>query len=240
MAVRVLVTRPEPGAAATASRLAAAGFEPVVLPLTGTRPLEPAEAADADAFDAVVATSGAALRHAPPELLRRLCHLPLFAVGERTAEAARAAGFAQATSAGGDSLTLAGHVARSLPAGSRLAYLCGRVRTGSLAERLRREGFAVTVVETYDTLPVERSGEEVAEALSGRPVDAVLLYSANVAVLFARLLAARETGPLLRQARLLCISRRTAQALPQPAQDRAEIAATPDEAALLALFGDAK
>ncbi|MGB5801993.1 MAG: hypothetical protein WBG88_17980, partial [Mesorhizobium sp.] len=36
MARRVLVTRPEPGAAGTAKRLAALGFEPVLLPLTQT------------------------------------------------------------------------------------------------------------------------------------------------------------------------------------------------------------
>jgi uroporphyrinogen-III synthase len=180
------------------------------------------------------------LRHAPAELLRRLCHLPLLAVGERTADAARASGFSGATSAGGDSLMLVGHVVRSLPAGSRLAYLCGRVRTGSLAERLRRGGFAVTVVETYDTLPVERSADEAAKALGSQAVDAALLYSANAAVLFARFLGARETAPLVRQARLLCISQRAAQALPPPAQDRAEIAAAPDETALLALLGDTK
>lgn len=237
---RVLVTRPQPGAGDTARRLAGLGFEAVLLPLTETRAMDIPEPPEARDFDAVVATSGAALRHAPAGLLRDIAHLPIFAVGDRTAELARQAGFARAESAHGDSPALAAHVAQFLPAGSRLAYLCGRVRTGALAERLRRAGFEVTVVETYDTLPVERTDEAAVAALGGRPVDAVLLYSANAAVLFARLLASHRIGALLRPARPLCISARTAQALSPSAQDRAGIAATPDEAALLELLGPAQ
>jgi len=233
---RVLVTRPQPGAIATADRLAGLGFEPVVLPLTATRPLETGELPEAGDFDAVVATSSAALRHAPPQLLRALSPLPLLAVGEATAEAGARAGFARVESGGGDSPALAAHVARSQPPGSRLLYLCGRVRTGALAERLRKAGFAVTVFETYDTLPTA-AADEAAAVLGAQPVDAVLLYSANAAVLFARLLASRDAGPLLRNARLLCMSPRTAQALPPAAQQRAEIAAAPDEASLLRLAG---
>lgn len=233
---RVLVTRPQPGAGDTARRLAELGFDPVLLPLTETRAMDIPEPPEARDFDAVVATSGAALRHAPRDMMRGMARLPLFAVGDRTAEVARQAGFERADSAHGDSPALAAHVAKSLPAGSRLAYLCGRVRTGALAERLRKAGFSVMVVETYDTLPVERTDEEAVVALGGRPVDAALLYSANAAVLFARLLASPRIGALLRPARPLCISARTAQALPPSAQDRAGIAAAPDEAALLALL----
>ncbi len=235
---RVLITRPEPGAATTARQLRALGYEAVVLPLTETRAMDVSEPPPASELDAVVATSGAALRHARPDMLRDLTQLPLFAVGDRTADTARAAGFQRVQSANGDSPALATHIARSLPAGSRLAYLCGRVRTGALAERLRKTGFGVAILETYDTLPIGRTDEEVAAALDGKPVDVALLYSANAAVLFARLAAGRA-GFLLRQARMLCISPRTAQALSPAAQDRAEVAATPDEAALLALLGGA-
>ncbi|RVD11473.1 uroporphyrinogen-III synthase, partial [Mesorhizobium sp. M7A.F.Ca.ET.027.02.1.1] len=37
--LRVLVTRPEPGASRTAHRLEEAGFQPVLLPLTETKAL---------------------------------------------------------------------------------------------------------------------------------------------------------------------------------------------------------
>ena len=234
--MRVLVTRPEPGASETARRLTAMGHEPAVLPLTEIRRLDLTDPPDARDFDAVVATSGAALRSAPPALLASLLDLPLFAVGDATAEAARKAGFARAESASGDSPALAAQVVLTLPEGSRIVYLCGRVRTGDLAERLRKAGFAVATVETYDTLPIEFQSSEIGELLEARPVDAVLLYSANAAVLFARLLASREAGPLVRAARLLCMSARAAQALPESARARSEIARTPDEPALLRLL----
>src|SRR5690606_24633298 len=157
----------------------------------------------------------------PPGLLRGLSGLPLFAVGKASAEMARRAGFARAEGAHGDAPALAAHVARSLPAGSRILYLCGRVRTGALAERLREQGYSVTAVEPYDTLPMDRTSGETAAALGGQPVDAALLYSANAATLFAPVLASREIGALLRAARLLCISGRTAGALPPAARGRA-------------------
>ena len=232
--MRVLVTRPEPGASATAAQLEAMGLEPVVLPLSETRPLRMSELPSAGEFDAVAATSATALRHAPPELLRALAHLPLFAVGDKTAATALKAGFAHVESAAGDAPALATHIVRTLKRGSRILYRCGLVRTGGLADALRKSGFAVSAVETYDTVPVERTTEQIGAVLGGRPVDAALLYSANAAVLFARLAATPGVGPLVRAARPICISQRTAQALPQSTCDRAEIAATPDEASLLA------
>lgn len=237
---RVLVTRPQPGAAETARKLAALGFEPVVMPLTETRPMDILDPPDPADFDAVAATSGAALRHAPAGLITGLSRLPLFAVGSRTAGIAREMGFARVESAEGETSALSALIHRALPAGSRIAYLCGRVRTGSLAERLRKAGFAATPVETYDTLPIEWTADTAAAAFAGRPVDAALIYSANAAILFTRLLALPGTGRLLGGARLLCISARAAAALPPSGQARAEIARTPDEAALLGLLGAAE
>ena len=51
---RVLVTRPEPGASRTATRLRAAGHVPVVLPLSEVRPAPPARI-EAKDFAAVAA-----------------------------------------------------------------------------------------------------------------------------------------------------------------------------------------
>lgn len=237
---RILVTRPQPGADATARRLAARGFEPVVMPLTQTQPLDIALPPDGAGFDAVAVTSGAALRHAPAGLLARLEQLPLFAVGARTATVAREMGFAQVETAGGEASALAAHMRRALPAGTRIAYLCGRVRTGALAERLREAGFVVTPLETYDTQPVEWTEETAVAALAGRPVDAALVYSANAAMSLPRLLALPGTERLLGAAQVLCISARTADALPPSLRAKAQVARTPDEAELLVLLGAAE
>lgn len=86
------VLRPEPGNAATARRIEALDLTAIRLPLFEVRalawtPPDPAR------FDALIITSANAVRHGGAALgLYR--HLPVFAVGRATADAARAAGFA--------------------------------------------------------------------------------------------------------------------------------------------------
>src|SRR5262245_6534472 len=103
---RVLVTRPEPGASHTARRLAGAGFEPVILPLTEIRPLPFHRIAGVGAADAIAVTSANAIRHAPQDLISALRQKPLFAVGGETARAAKNAGFADVFEGPGDSAGL--------------------------------------------------------------------------------------------------------------------------------------
>ena len=87
----VLIVRPQPGASATAARAEALGLERVVAPLFEVRPLEWKPPASVS-FQAVLLTSANAARHGG-EGLRAYANLPCYAVGEATAEAARAAGF---------------------------------------------------------------------------------------------------------------------------------------------------
>jgi uroporphyrinogen-III synthase len=88
--VKLLILRPEPGASETAERARAIGLEPVVAPLFAIEKVA-GPAVEADRYDAVLLTSANGARHAPPGLEA----LPCFAVGESTAAAARAAGFAE-------------------------------------------------------------------------------------------------------------------------------------------------
>ena len=90
----ILVLRPEPGASATAKWLRDMGLEPVMLPLFEIAPLD-WDAPDAARFDALALSSANALRHGGSGLAS-LTDLPVYAVGEATATAARAAGFAVA------------------------------------------------------------------------------------------------------------------------------------------------
>jgi uroporphyrinogen-III synthase len=87
----LLVLRPEPGASATARRAEEHGLHPIRYPLFEVHATA-WDAPDPDGFDAMLLTSANTLRCAGPQLdLYR--HLPVFAVGETTAEAARARGF---------------------------------------------------------------------------------------------------------------------------------------------------
>lgn len=102
--MRVLIVRPEPGNGATAEAVRAMGHEPVCVPLFEIAPVA-WDAADPAGFDAVAMTSASAARHGGAGLtLYR--HLPLFAVGEATAAAARDAGFSDVRATAGDAADL--------------------------------------------------------------------------------------------------------------------------------------
>src|SRR4051794_8962650 len=100
----VLVTRPEPGAAETASRVAALGWRPVLAPalVLAPRPFALPRA------QALLLTSRAAARSLDP------MDMPVLAVGEATAAEAQARGFAQVEAAAGDAAALAAQAARRL------------------------------------------------------------------------------------------------------------------------------
>ena len=92
---RVLVLRPEPGATATLRRARERGLEAEAVPLFEVEPVE-WSVPDPSDFDALLLTSANAVRHGGPGL-QALRELPVHAVGEATARAAREAGFAVAT-----------------------------------------------------------------------------------------------------------------------------------------------
>jgi len=219
--MRVLVTRPQPGAGRTARRLAERGHEAVVMPLQEIRGL-PA-ALPAGGFAAVAVTSANALRHAPAALVAGLAGLPVYAVGAETARAAIDAGFAEVAAGPGNAAGLAAQLARILRPGCAIAYPCGRIRKPALEAALAAAGFAVTAIETYETVDLPPRG--------GQPdVDAVLLHAAGA----ARRLAAAFPPPALSGCRFLCLSADVAAALPSAWRERAVIAVRPDEPALLA------
>ena len=147
--MRLLVTRPEPENARTAEALRALGHDVVLAPLLRIEAIAGVEFGSGP-WDAVLLTSGNAVRALATHARHgELAALPLYAVGERSATAARDAGFARAEAAGGDVAALAAHVAAKLPQGSRLLYLAGEDRTGDLAGVLTDAGFVVDVVVTY-------------------------------------------------------------------------------------------
>jgi uroporphyrinogen-III synthase len=224
---RVLVTRPEPGAARTAKMLGQLGFEPVVLPLTQTRALPGAKLAEA--VDLVAITSANALRHAPAALIAELRDLPVFAVGARTAEVARSAGFGKVEDVGGTAALLAAALIERTPAGVGIAYLCGTPRKPILEAQLRQSGRIVHAIETYAAVRLAPDRVEL-EVLAEHGFDAALVYSTESAGALLELLAQLDRH-VWENAAFVCLSLDIAQALPRHL--RVLVAQTPDETSLL-------
>lgn len=236
--MRLLVTRPEPDAAGLARRLTELGHVALVEPLSEIRPL-PFEM-PARRFAAVLLTSrhaaGALAGSDAPAALRRL---PVWCVGEGTAEAARAAGFAQAEAAGENAASLAeGVIARGDPSAGPLLYARGRDVTGNLGERLGRAGFTVCEVVVYTAPASRRLSSETRQGLIDRSIDGVILMSPRAAETFARL-AGLENGPdMVAGVTAYCLSPAVAERLGDLGM-RCVVAARPTLDALLGAIGKA-
>jgi uroporphyrinogen-III synthase len=229
---RVLVTRSEPGASETAERLVALGFQPIIEPVFE---IEPTEGVTLPAFDALAFTSANGVRAFATLSPRR--DVPVFCVGARTAEAARAAGFGDATSADGDVSALARLIPGALPQGARLLHSGNEESRGDLTGRLIARGIAAAFVATFRAAPAKSPGPALAAHLTGKPsFDAVLIHSPRAATIlseflrpdFATIGATGGPAPM----NIAAISEAAAEPLRQFAR-RVEIASTPNEEALL-------
>jgi uroporphyrinogen-III synthase len=233
--VRVLVTRPEPGASRTAQRLEDKGFQPILLPLTETVALPVDAGGVAINAAAVAVTSANAVRHAPKEIIAALAALPCHAVGKRTAEAARAAGFLSVSEGPGDAEALADALAGGF-AGQTLAYLCGRVRFPAFENKLEGAGVRVRAIETYDTVALDHSDAAILARLSGQPVEVVLLYSAKAAAIMQALTSRPALRDLFEKTWFFALSGRIGAVLENVVAERLRVAQEPSEDALLELL----
>ena len=240
----VLVTRPHPDDDATASALRARGFEVLQAPMLRFEPVPFQDDADAR-YGAVIVTSANALRAIAPHLdASRLLKLPLFAVGEHTASAARDAGFVEVISASSDAsalrdLVLAGVKARRLKKASPLLYLAGADLARDLAGELGEKGFTVVTHTTYRMMPAASLPREVCDALVANRIEAVLHYSRRSARAF--LDAARSAGVEISTLALpqCCISVAVASILRDAGATHVSAASQPDENALFEALGRA-
>src|ERR1039458_1384726 len=157
----VLVTRPHPDDEATAAARCARGPEGLRGQMLRFEPVAFHDDLDAH-YGAVIVTSANALRGIEPHLAgSRLLKLPLFTVGQHTADAARAAGFDRVISAQGDAAGLRDSIvasarAKELKKASTLLYLAGADLARDLAGELGERGFNVVTHTTYRMIPVSR------------------------------------------------------------------------------------
>ncbi len=233
--VRLLLTRPQPDAARTAVTLRALGHEPIVAPLIGIEVVSEVDP-DRGPWAAILLTSANALWGIAGLAWRDDWRdLPVFAVGDRTAQAVREAGFTAVTSAGGNVNDLAALVAAHLNPPARLLYLTGEDRSGDLASALRARGFVVDMVGVYRAMVAQTLPAQAATALT-RGVDGVLHYSRRSAEAYVS--TARGAGLLASALKPIhfCLSAQVAEPLAQAGAADIRIAPRPVEADLIGLI----
>ncbi|MEK9833228.1 MAG: uroporphyrinogen-III synthase [Rhodospirillaceae bacterium] len=229
--MRVLVTRPQPDADATAAELTARGHTPIVAPLLDIS-MSGDAVVDLDGAQAVLITSANGARALARVTDRR--DIPVFAVGDASAAAARAGGFARTESASGDVETLAALVAERLaPADGRLVHLAGTVTAGDLSGSLTAAGFTVDRAVVYRAEVVHEMPAIVAEALDSRTLDAAMFFSPRTAARFVELAAREGLDAACSGTVALALSSAVAENLgPVPFAD-VRVADAPDQASLL-------
>jgi uroporphyrinogen-III synthase len=234
----VLVTRPHPDNETTAATLRARGFDVLLAPILQFESLTFQDDLDAG-YGAVIVTSANALRGFEwhPEG-RRLLALPLFAVGEHTAAAARRAGFGTVSASNGGVSGLRDDVVARAKAGeldsaSPLLYLAGADLARDLAGDLGERGFSVVTHTTYRMKPVSDLPREACEAFATNQIDAVLHYSRRSARAFVD--AARAGGVEISALAIpqCCISDAVASTVRDAGATQVLTARSPDEVALL-------
>jgi len=217
----VWVTRVQPGADRTADHVRALGAVALVQPLLTIQRLAPhVDLTDVTAL--AFTSTNAVLAFAALSLERSL---PVWAVGQATAQAARAAGFGSVASADGDLSALARLIRSRAPAGQAMLHPRAQEPAGDLGalvgDHAPVRGLAVyAAVPTPGPVPTE--------------FDVVLIHSPRA----AQALAARAHS---NWGHRLAVAISPAAALPLRALDLGgvHVADTPDEAALIAALGKA-
>ena len=215
---RLIILRPEPGASASVGRARRMGLDAVAVPLFEVEPVA-WEPPDATSFEALLLTSANAVR-CGGEALDPLRSLPVHAVGEATAEAAREAGFRIATvgSAGADRLL------GSIEPGQKLLHLTGehRAASGDAGHKIRR-------ATVYRSRQIERP-----EGLDQAQGAVIAIHSPRAGSRFAEL--ADAVGLDRSSIKIAAISEAAAEAAGD-GWETVAVADKPDDSSLLALAG---
>jgi uroporphyrinogen-III synthase len=234
--MKAIVTRPRDDAAPLMHALAERGIDALLAPMLTIRPAPQAARHLAERLtgaQAVLFTSANGVRAFAAASPRR--ELPVLAVGDASAAAARIAGFRSVASADGDIEDLAALVAAHLsPQAGALVHAAGTTVAGDLAGKLTALGFTVHRATLYEAVPAEALDPETAAAMRRGETAAALFFSPRTAATFVRLAAAAGVGDACRPMVAVALSPAVAAALAALSWQAVRVAARPVQADLLA------
>lgn len=231
---RVLITRPAADAAPLKAALEARGFSVLLEPLLTIRHRAGPEL-DLDDVGGLLFTSANGVRAFAERSRRR--DLTAHAVGEATAEAASAAGFARVHSAGGDVGDLAAMVVGLAESGV-LVHAAGSAVAGDLSGLLQKAGFEVRREVLYEAEKSTALSDETRKTIAAGEVDLVLFFSPRSAASFVSLAQAAGLQGAFDGIEAVCLSPAVAEAASGLDWRRVTVASAPDRASLLAALDD--
>jgi uroporphyrinogen-III synthase len=226
--MKIIITRPEEDAGPLAEKLKHMGHEAIVIPVLDIVPRMGIQIPNRH-YQAACLTSANGVRCLRD--VSTILELPIIAVGPQSQKAALQKGFTHVAMRGGDVNGLVAYVTQNLNNHSGpLLYISGSLTSGDLEGQLRRAGFDVDRIITYDALSASLDDKKHLIAAA----DGVMLYSPRSAQYWHTEIMAHNLSEIAGHLKHFCLSANVAAALPQSWDKR--IAKVPTESAMLELL----
>lgn len=233
--MKIIITRPSPDGEIFAGAVSRLGGNPIHSPVMAIRFRD--IDIDFNGIGSLAFTSANGVR--AYSRLSGARNFPVYAVGEATAAAAHAAGFADVRSADGSAESLAALIAESKPT-TEVLHLAGSERAGDLICLLEQRGIGARRLVAYDAEKIELIAPAARAALSDPNENtAVVFFSPRSASLFLDQAAAESVEDRLQGAVAFCLSDEVATALGGSRWSKVAVAKARTAGAMLRLVEDA-
>jgi len=232
--MKLLITRPEQASRILSEKLVSDGHEVLCSALLEIvfRDLENLDLQNVQAFVVTSANGLTALVK-----LTENRDLPLFAVGDKTAKAAKYAGFKTVHSANGDVAALGELIEKkAAPAAGVLVHAGGARLAGDLEKQVLGAGFSYRREILYDANEAETFPETTRAELIAGSLEGILLFSPHTAKVFKRIVDAEGLNTHIEKLDAWCLSSNVAREIDGMGFRRVLIAKRPTEDALLDLI----
>ena len=233
--MRLLITRPEPDGDRTGEILLRLGHRVVQAPMLRRVKLAQPEVDLAPA--AIAFTSRNAIRAVQDwPVAAKWKDLPVFTVGEASAEAAMEVGFSDVRSAKGAGADLAAKISGALSRDATVLYPNANERSDGFENEMQKAGFKLVAIEAYRMEEARALPGEIVRQLNAGEIDGVLLYSERTARVFAGLAEKAGCAAACQGLQFYVLSARIAAVLAPLQGARTLIAGKPDEEHLIHLI----
>ncbi len=232
----IVITRPRDEATGLAAELNARGFDTLVEPMLEIVPV-PADIRALDSYRALVFSSANGVRSFAGRSDVR--SMPAYAVGSRTAECLRMAGFADIRASSGDAEEMAGLIGATLEPKGRVLHMSGVAVARDLEILLEPSGIPVDRLTLYDAVPAAQFSQRLVDALYACTIGDVLFFSVRTAATFGTLLREHGLTDMINSISALCLSRQIADEATRLPWKRVVAAAQPTSQSLIALLSQA-
>lgn len=243
--MKVLITRPEPSATATAEKLLSAGHTPVVFPMSKRQCMKITTQDNLHLASAFIFTSANAIHCFKDTVLleTKLLEKTIYVVGNKTKETAIEIGFTDVRVGAGNGKALAELIIeeykakKTVPsANNPLIYLTAENRTPNLEETLAKHKLFFTSIIVYEMVS-KFLQMELNQVLENDVIDVVLFYSQSAVRRFFAAITDYDSD-LFTSLRYGCLSKEIAAAIPDEFSNQIDIAIEPREHHLLASIGN--